>query len=225
MSENLKDLILENTLSELYKINLFSLKSIAQDLFIWDNYSDEEKWKLMNFTKRDTEINKTFTFDGEYNDEVVYGEILRPGVEKIWQAIQKYKKPTEKDVFVDIGSGCGKLLIHLSLISNLKTLIGVEKVELRSLFSKKIKERFLPESKSVFFINKDILQFDISFSTIVFMNDICFSERLQLDIWEKIPQGCHVICSKPMNCKILKDEIILDISWNKRGWKWYYYIK
>ena len=171
MSENLKDLILENTLSELYKINLFSLKSIAQDLGIWDNYSDEEKWKLMNFTKRDTEINKTFTFDGEYNDEVVYGEILRPGVEKIWQAIQKYKKPTEKDVFVDIGSGCGKLLIHLSLISNFKTLIGVEKVELRSLFSKKIKERFLPGSKSVFFINKDILQFDISFSTIVFINE------------------------------------------------------
>ena len=61
MDKELKLLLDNSKLDQLYKHNLFSIKSICEFLGVWNNYSPEDKFKLENFTKRDTDINKHFT--------------------------------------------------------------------------------------------------------------------------------------------------------------------
>jgi 16S rRNA G527 N7-methylase RsmG len=225
MDKELKLLLDNSKLDQLYKYNLFSIKSICEFLGVWDNYSDEDKFKLENFTKRDTTINKHFTYQGTYNTNYIYGEIIRSGVDDIIDKINKYRKPTEKDVFVDVGSGCGKLVIHTAIKSDIKTLIGVEIVPQRLRYSKRIKEDILPENKSVFFIEKDVRDFDLSIATIVFINDTVFKLDLVKDIFNKLPKSCHFITAhKIPECKILKDEFLVDTSWGNKL-KLYYYIK
>ena len=83
MDKELKLLLDNSKLDQLYKHNLFSIKSICEFLGVWDIYSDEDKFKLENFTKRDTTINKHFTYKGAYNTNYTYGEIIRSGVDEI----------------------------------------------------------------------------------------------------------------------------------------------
>jgi hypothetical protein len=225
MDKELKLLLDNHKLDQLYKNNLFSIKSICELLGNWDEYSPEEKFKLENITKRDSKINRHFTYKGEYDINIAYGEVLRSGVDTIISKINKYKKPTEKDVFVDVGSGCGKLILHTAISSNIKTLVGVELLSQRYNYAKYIKEMILPENNSVFFINKNIKDFDLSVATIVFINDVCFENRLILDIYEALPKGCHfILSSKINNCKIMKEEFTIDVSWGSKL-KLYYYIK
>jgi hypothetical protein len=225
MDKELKLLLDNSKLDQLYKHNLFSIKSICDFLGVWNNYSPEDKFKLENFTKRDTDINKHFTYKGTYNTNYTYSEIIRSGVDEIIEKINKHRKPTEKDVFVDVGSGCGKLVLHTAIKSDIKTLIGVEVVPQRLRYSKHIKEEILPENKSVFFIEKDIIDFDLSIATVVFTNDTTFTLDLIDGIFNKLPKGCHFITStKIPSCKILKDEFLVDTSWGSKL-KLYYYIK
>ena len=225
MDKELKLLLDNSKLDQLYKNNLFSIKSICELLGTWDDYSQEEKFKLENITKRDSKINKHFTYNGEYDKKFVYGEILRTGVDTIINKINKYKKPTEKDIFVDIGSGCGKLVLHTAISSNIKTLVGVELVTQRHNYAKYIKQNIIPDNNSVFFINKDIKDFDLSIATIVFINDLCLTERLVLDIYESLPKGCHFILSRKIDeCKIMKEEFNVDVSWGGQL-TFFYYIK
>jgi len=225
VNKELKTLLDNSKLDQLYKNNLFSIKAICELIGTWDEYSSEEKFKLENITKRDSRINKHFTYKGDYDNNFVYGEILRTGVDTIISKINKYKKQTEKDVFVDIGSGCGKLVLHTAIMSNIKTLVGVEILTQRNNYAKYIKQQILPENNSVFFINKDIKDFDTSIATIVFMNDVSFDDKLVLDIYESLPKNCHFISSRDIrDCKIMKEEFNVEVSWGDKL-KLYYYIK
>lgn len=225
MDKELKILLDNSRLDQLYNNNLFSIKSICELLGTWDQYSPEEKFKLENITSRDSRINKNFTYKGEYDKKFVYSEVLRTGVDTIISKINKYKKPTEKDVFVDVGSGCGKLVIHISISSNIKTLVGVELLAQRHNYAKYIKQNIISDNNSVFFINKDIKDFDLSIATIVFINDLCLDNRLVLDIYESLPKGCHFMLSRKIDeCKVMKEEFNIDVSWGGQL-KLYYYIK
>jgi hypothetical protein len=220
------NLMLENhKLDQLYNNNLFSVKSMSQLLGTWDNYSIDEKYQLENITKRDTLINKCFTFNGSYQSNLTYGEITRTGVDIILEKISTYKKITDKDVFVDVGSGTGKLLIHSAIKSNFKTFVGIEIQKERLQYSKIIKENILPE-KPIFFINKDALDFDLSIGTVFFMNDVTFGIDLRNKIFNKLPKGSHFItfAYRP-ECKILKEEIDIPVTWSDKPVKYKYYIK
>ena len=224
MDKEIKILLDNSKLDQLYNYNLFSLKSICEFLGEWNNYSTEDKLRLENFTLRDTKINKNFTYKGNYNLDFTYGEISRSGVDEIIDKINKYRKPTEKDVFVDAGCGCGKLILHTAIKSDIKTLIGVEIVPQRFRYAKHIKEEILPE-KSIFLFEKDIRKFDLSIATIVFTNDVTFNIDLVNEIFNKLPKGCNFITShvRP-DCKIFKDEFFVNTSWGNKL-KLYYYIK
>lgn len=221
--DNLHQMLDDHKVDLIHKNTLFSLKSISEYLGIWGDYSDEEKIKFENITLQDSKINKHFQFNGEYDRNLTYGEITKDGIEKIIQKITQYKKISDKDIFIDIGSGCGKLALHLAVKTNIKTIIGVEIIGIRNKYAKHIQNQINIES--TFFINKNIIDFDLSISTIIFINGVYFGEELINKIWDKIPKGCHVIINQTMNCKLLKENFILDVSWNKKGHKFYYYIK
>lgn len=225
MDKELKILLDNSRLDQLYNNNLFSIKSICELLGIWDDYSDEDKFKLENFTERDSSINRNFTYKGEYNLNYTYGEILRSGVDIIIEKINRYLKPNGKDLFIDIGSGCGKLVLQTAIKSNIKTLVGVEIVSQRVKYAKYIQEKILPENKSVFFIEKDVRDFDLSIATVVFVNDVLFDRSLVYHIFNNLPKGCHFITTRKVeSCKILKEEFTVAASW-KTKLKLYYYIK
>lgn len=227
MDEELKKIALENTLNNLYKNNFFTIKSICEHLNIWDNYTIEEKLHLENLTFRDSQLNKNFDFIGKYDKNLTYGEILRPGVEKLIEHIYKIKRDlSPSDVFVDIGSGTGKLLIHSAFLLPVKTYVGIEIVEERVKYSKHILEQFTPgDNKKIFFINKDVRDFDLSIAKIVFCNNTYFDDKLVEEIFNKLPVGCHLITAKPVNCKYLKDIFRLEVTWNDRPFGFRYYIK
>lgn len=225
MDKELKLLADNYKLDQLYKNNLFTLKSICEFLGVWNNYTQEQQFQLENFTAKDSNLNKHYTYKGTYDNNYVYGEILRSGVDKLIEKIKKYKTITEKDVFIDIGSGCGKLVLHTAVTSPIKTIIGVEVVPQRQRYSKWIQNTLSIPEKSVFLIEKDIRDFDLSIVSIVFMNDICFDNELTWNIYERLPKGCHFITTKQVNaCKILKEEFTVESSWDKKL-KLNYYIK
>ena len=56
MDKELKILLDNHKLDQLYKNNLFSIKSICELLGTWDEYSPEEKFKLENITARNSKI-------------------------------------------------------------------------------------------------------------------------------------------------------------------------
>jgi hypothetical protein len=224
MSNELKLLADNYKLDQIYQNNLFTIKSICELLGVWNNYTPEQKFQLENFTKRDSNINKHFDFKGTYNLNYVYGELLRDSVETVIEKINRYKKISEKDVFVDIGSGAGKLVLHLAIKSDIKTLVGVEIVPQRNRYSKWIKEKIVHD-KSIFFIEKDVRDFDLSIATIIFMNNICFDTNLIKDIYNRIPKGCNFISAVEIpECKILKEEFLVSTSWTSKL-KLFYYIK
>lgn len=225
VDKDINILLDNNKLDLLYKNNLFSIKSICIELGIWENYSHDEQFKLENFTKRDSYINNNFTYKGEYIDRFIYSEILRSGVDIIIDKINKYKKLSNNDVFVDVGSGCGKLIMHISIKSNMKTLIGVECVTERIKYSRYIKSKILSlDNDTVFFIEKDIDEFNLDMATIIFMNDVSFSDDMITSIYDRIPKGCHFITSHEIpSCKLFKEDFIVDVSWGKLLLK--YYIK
>ena len=217
MDKELKQMLDNSKIDKIYSNSLFSLKSISEDLGIWEGFSNTEKMYLENITKRDSDLNKNFQFSGSYDSTLTYGEVTRKGVEVLSEKIEKYRKVTNKDVFVDIGGGTGKLSMHLGIISNLKTLVSVELIEIRHKYAKHTYEQVSPiDNKSIFFINKNIKDFDLSIATVIFMNDVCLGKELRDSIYERIPRGCHFITSiERPECKILKEEILLDTSWKK----------
>jgi SAM-dependent methyltransferase len=226
MDNNLKHIFNESKLDQLYKNNLFTIKSISKLLNTWDNYTKEEQFKLENLTEEDSNVNKHYRYDGEYEIALTYGELLKKSVEVLIEKINKFKKIDNKDVFVDIGCGAGKLLMHLSIKSDFKTLIGVEIQKERLEYAKYIKKSLFDENNSIFLFNKNIFDFDLSIGTIFFANDVYFTEYMSKNIYDILPNGSHFITSKDIpECKILKDEIYLHNSWSKHPVKYNYYIK
>ena len=226
MDNELKVLADNHKIEQLYNNNLFSVKSISELLGTWESYSDSDKFSLENLTRRDSNINKNFTYQGGYDRNLTYGELSKSGVEELISGISKYKNITEKDVFVDIGSGTGKLILHMGIKSSFKTLVGIEVQKERHLYSKYIKERILPENNSVFFLNKSILDFDLSIGTVFFMNDVSFSNELSNQIFDRLPFGSHFITHKNRtDCKILKEVLNLGVTWQNKKATFNYYIK
>lgn len=126
MHNELKLIMEDFKVDQIYKNSLFSVKSICEYLEIWNNYSDDEKLKLENFTDRDSRLNKNFSYKGKYDSNVTYGEITKKGVQTIIEKITKYKDIKESDVFLDIGSGCGKLVLQMAVKTNFRNLVGIE---------------------------------------------------------------------------------------------------
>lgn len=225
MDKDLKYLLDESKLDQLYKNNLFSVKAMSQLLGTWDNYTTDEQFQLENLTERDSHINKNYRYKGKYDKKLVYGEITRKGVETLIEKINRHQKVNDKDVFIDVGCGTGKLLMHLSIRTNFKTLIGVEIQKERLEYGKYIKDKLFNDTP-VFLFNKDIFNFDLSIGTVFFMNDVCFDDNMSQKIYDKLPNGSHFITYKNRpECKILKEEIYLDTSWSKNPVKFNYYMK
>jgi SAM-dependent methyltransferase len=158
----------------------------------------------------------------DFYNKFGYGEITRDGVESFYKEIKSKKDITNNDVFLDIGSGNGKMVLHLSMISEFGEFIGVELQKIRHEYSKHILKDI--NNVNVKFINDDIRNFDLSKVTVIFMNDVLF-EKEDVDwVFDNIKSGTHIISFEQNDYKAL-DEVYLKMSWQGLPVKFNYYIK
>ena len=154
------------------------------------------------------------------SDKFVYGEIRKAGVETIYKEISEY---SGLDTFVDVGSGTGKICLHMSMISNFENIVGIEIVTERHLYAIELQQNLGRDFDNVTFLNDDILKIEFERPCVVFTNDVCFSNQLTKIIWDRLPVGSHFISCKNLGNSV--KEIYLDVTWQLEPGRWYYYIK
>ena len=172
-------------------------------------YSADELYDLISERK---EINSDSKF--------VYGEIRKAGVETIYKEISEYDG---LDTFVDVGSGTGKICLHMSMISNFENIVGIEIVTGRHLYAIELQQNLGRDFDNVTFLNDDILKIEFERPCVVFTNDVCFPNQLTKIIWNSLPVGSHFISCKNLGNSV--KEIYLDVTWQLEPCRWNYYIK
>ena len=198
MEDFLKTITNFDSINTIYQNNLFTLKSISKHLGEWYSLSEEEQWKLENQTTADSLLNgnleeyydKLKNYNG--SEKFAYGEITKKGSEDIYKWIKSNIGIKENDVFYDIGSGHGKMIMHFGLISNFRKLVGIELDTIRFKYCLNILNQ-ISEIDNVEFINDDVLNCDLSDATHVFMNDALMSQELIHSVFSKLSSGTHVI--------------------------------
>ena len=154
------------------------------------------------------------------SDKFVYGEIRKAGVETIYKEISEYDG---LDTFVDVGSGTGKICLHMSMISNFENIVGIEIVTERHLYAIELQQNLGRDFDNVTFLNDDILKIEFERPCVVFTNDVCFPNQLTKIIWDSLPVGSHFISCKNLGNSV--KEIYLDVTWQLEPCRWSYYIK
>lgn len=212
MDEKEKELTDKLLLDALYGNNLYCIKSICKELNIWDSYSEQQQHILENITSIDSRLNRNYSFDEGYDYDLYYNELTRKGVNDLYEIISLYKKITNTDVFIDVGSGCGKLLMNLSIISDLKTLVGLEILKERHLYASYIKEKIMPNNKKIFLYNIDFKMFNIGIGTILFFNNMYMSSNTINSFIDKLPSKCHIISFRDLNIDGFRNKFTLNTT-------------
>jgi hypothetical protein len=215
---------------EIYRFDLKSCEDISKYLGIWEKLSEKEKEEIIfidkplfekkfdNLSKEEIKLNiNKSEFWEEYNDKFVYGEISKSGVKKLANYLKEFTGN-----FYDIGSGNGKLLLHLSLITNFDKYIGVEIVELRHKYALKINESI---QQDVEFICADVLSIDISDANFIFLDDLMFPEDLRIKIIHKIPKNCFYISVYKNYIDEFIQNLTISVTWLEKEMDFYLYKK
>lgn len=107
----------------------------------------------------------------------IYGEITTGALSKLLKDLRLNKN----DVFYDLGSGVGKVVMQTALASAVGKAIGVELSETRyenSLLALTRAKTFVPRiSSRCRFINDDILRVDLSQATVIYTCSTAFSQK------------------------------------------------
>jgi hypothetical protein len=147
----------------------------------------------------------------QYN--YVYGEINYDGIEKLYKVLMSMF--FDDYVFIDLGSGNGRVPLYLASKQQIVRSFGVELVKERYDFSltllNKLKKRtFQQFIQKIHLYNEDMFNIDISkmvsirneptLKSIVWMSNLCFKEEHTRDILEKlskeVEEGSLVCFSK-----------------------------
>lgn len=152
----------------------------------------------------------------------IYGELYYNSVIQLL----KYLNLTEKDHFLDIGSGLGKIVFQIFLTTVVGSVTGVEiNTERHSIACevKKMMEKNLPEAfenKKICLINDDFLKSDFHNITIVYICSTVFSFELLSNMGSKInsmPNVETVVSFRKLpgldNFKLTK-KIFFQASWD-----------
>ena len=207
------DILTSIKISEIYSNNLQQLSDISNRLNLSGDDIEIEKYKYQEFKNQIKSNN--IDIDNLF-DSNVYGEISMNGVYKLNNDLEEVC-----GTFYDIGSGNGKLILQMSLISNFDKYVGVEISKIRHLYALEINKY---SSLDVTFINDDVLNVDLSDAGFVFINDIMFDDKLTNSIVDKIPVGCYFTSVYDNSHKFVKT-IYLSVSWMSQEIPFNIYLK
>ena len=130
------------------------------------------------------------------NKAVNYGEMCLPS----WATVVQHVGLSSADVFYDLGSGRGTLVLHTQLMHRLQKCVGVElSAERHSMASRALQalRQQQPQSAAaVTFLHADIRECDLSDATCCFLMNQDMPHKLIAAVWTKllaIEQPCTVI--------------------------------
>ena len=124
----------------------------------------------------------------------IYGEIMYEGTEAI---INKFSKHFNNDtVFYDLGCGLGKMVLHIGLKYNPKKSMGIEYSKERANTAKEIKEKYAKDKKNIIIEEGNVLNFDLSDATVIYMDNTVFPTHINKKIFQQLPKGCLVLYKK-----------------------------
>jgi len=139
------------------------------------------------------------------------------------------------DVFTDLGSGIGNVVLQVFANSPVKTARGIEYLEERHQVALGLKEKFVRQhgrdmSRQLQFVKGDLCIEDFSDSTIVLATSQCFTDRVMNCVWDRaasFPHLRYLATMKPLpagaksSLKLL-GEVDLATSWSS-GETYYVY--
>jgi hypothetical protein len=156
------------------------------------------------------------------NRSHVYGELASKGLHRLLDHLQLNKS----DVFYDLGSGIGRVLIQVAMEVPLKKCVGIEVANSRFLHAQTILDRVqkqkLLRAKQVELRNENFLESDLSDATVLYTCSTCFSGRLMNRLARKIAElnrDLILITFQKLSRRRKRLELVgtlnLDTSWRK----------
>lgn len=152
-----------------------------------------------------------------------YGEILYHSVDKLIHQVVL----TEEDVFVDLGSGLGKVVVQFFLCSAIKQSCGIEIIPELYQKAQVIKQKvqgslpsFYSGGRFLHFLLGNFLEIPLTTATVVLVGSPCFSPSMLTSIGNIINQNLNihsVFTLKPiLNLTRLpfKKTIRVECSWD-----------
>jgi hypothetical protein len=152
-----------------------------------------------------------------------YGELLFSGVSKLLAKI----KLNESDIFMDLGSGLGKIPAQVFLQSNVKEAYGIESVQERNqqavLAAQKIQQdlpNFFNNNRKLIYLSGSFLDIPLTRATVVLVNGVCFGQQLTNAIGEVIentPSIHTVLTLRPiatLKRLAFKKTVRVECSWD-----------
>jgi len=151
------------------------------------------------------------------------GEILYSGVDKLLSVMQL----TSEDVFVDLGSGAGKIVTQVFLKSIVKQACGIEIVpalhQQALAVAQRIQEDF-PAShvagRRLTFLSNNFLEEPLTMATVVLVNAVCFDQTVLHalgEIIEVTPNIRLVLSMRPiatLHRLRFKKTVRVECSWD-----------
>jgi hypothetical protein len=135
--------------------------------------------------------------------DLLYGEVPFKTLEEIL----KKANPVENGVFFDLGSGTGRIVIAMNLLSNFSKTVGVELLEILHQKACEVKKEFenhvvpkIPnydKNREINFLNASILDVDLSEADFVFMNhpfkDRDLFAKLEEKLISELKKGTKIV--------------------------------
>tara|TARA_B100001287_G_scaffold276862_1_gene290298 strand:- start:37180 stop:37719 length:540 start_codon:yes stop_codon:yes gene_type:complete len=148
-----------------------------------------------------------------------YGELTISGVDTILKNIN-----TNNKIFYDLGSGIGNVILNAcKRFSHLKKCIGVEFSEERTEIANQQLRKNKRLKDKIQFIQDDLFNVSLRNADIIYISNLCFSDKINRRIGEKLDQeittGTIVFSSKDIYLSIqhLKHEIKVSQTWDKQS--------
>lgn len=151
-----------------------------------------------------------------------YGEITDEGVLQLIKELN----PTKDDVFYDLGSGAGRMVITMHLISPVKKTLGIELASSRHEKAMQALKDIKKEIKVhplriIDFKNEDLLKFPLHDATIIYTASTCFSdkfmEKLTKKLAQELPKGAKVLTLRQLaqdSAFNLKKQLQVPMTWS-----------
>jgi hypothetical protein len=152
-------------------------------------------------------LNKT-DFDLNLVGSDGYGET---GYESIENLVKQYRDYfNDKTVFYDLGSGIGKIVLHIGLKYGPKKSCGIEYSNERYKTSLGLMDKYNITNQNISFINDNILNCDISDATVIYTDNTLFPNNIDSEIYNMIPTDCLVISRKSFKQSWVNKELFKD---------------
>lgn len=154
----------------------------------------------------------------KYQNATTYGELTPDGLDEFLTIIEPMR---EDQIFLDVGSGYGKLVARIADVTEVGRSVGVELVKKRHDMA----VGFFSDKPKVELYHGDILDYDVlGEADVVIMNSICWPRQVLELVTERIKPGATILSNsvgffmKYPN-RTPKKMFRLETSWNKKN-KW-----